>query len=234
MIGVITTEENLSRGIYNAMRLIAVSMGRLPDRLLSSTQAEWKQAIVDLRATMPSDDKDIIDIFSVGSPEGRNEFMANCIYINYKGYNMGDKRGGNNNIELEQYDSGGGVMKYRKLQYPDQSRNINYDIRFTATTVRMRRIIETIIERGLGQKRSIQSLKADYTKDQDIFLRQTANIDLSGTTNVEVLYKYTAYNIFVFEPDIIETAIPRAIEITPVIGENEALISSEYDIQINP
>lgn len=177
--------SEVDRTLYEHLRLALVAAGYLPDITSFSDSTLYEQALEALRAS-----GDLVELMGVGHREDRDEIVPGRVVIDYAGSSEGSfsafpeycyERIGN-----------GATSTFDKFAFPDEIKDVGYDIRTISTTRAQDRKIHEVVNKVLGFKRYLASW-SDADTDltgQDVLLRQEDDRYINGTRYIEHRYVY--------------------------------------------
>lgn len=209
--------EELDRTLFEHIRLKVVELNYLPDIALYTTQNAYKTAKDTLRASLP--DKQLIEVYGVGAAENRDEKTVSKIVIDRKSAPRGSL-GGWPATFFEERTVGSSVV-YDKKMYPDQTRNVRYEIRYITNTAKYARILSEIIDYALGTKKFLNSVNPStlaIDPDKCFYMLLQNEVDVSSNELMEYVFTYEIQDIF----------LKRLIDIAPSnpTGEGRPILSN--------
>jgi len=200
------TYEEIDRTIFELIRLEIVRLGFLPDVTSYLTDnAAYQVAKNNLRNTL--DDKQLIDIFGVGTTDARDEKTVNKITVRRKEAPKGTL-GGFPVVEYDPITVGNTVTGFNKFKMPEHTKNIKYEIRYISRSVKFARIMSQIIEDTIGVRRYINPVKNDGSFDtvKNFFIEMSNEVDVSDDNVIEYLFTYDVKDVFIQRRRQINTA----------------------------
>lgn len=150
------TYDELDRTLFEYIRKRIVEIGYLPDVTLYANATLYDAAKVSLRNAKPQ--KQLIDIFGVGSADDRDELTSNKITINRTTENSGNLGGGG----FEYIDLGNN-SGFTKQYIPESSTDITYEIRLNAINTYHERIMSDALNKVFGKTRFLKVVNPDGT-----------------------------------------------------------------------
>lgn len=194
--------ENIERGIFERVRLVAVNLGFWVDETIIQTPAQLEQAINAL-INPP------IEIIGIGDYQARGEKPKNCILIDFDSGGSGEV-GGVGRVTYEKI-IGVTPQDYKVWGIPSQTENLNFSLRLIAENTKNRRLAEKIIRKSLPRKAYILGISEDGTNTQNGFwcfggnYQDVSEGDMYG---IERMFSYTVSNVFLEEPKDLGTVKP--------------------------
>lgn len=186
--------EEIDRMFFEHLRLAVVAAGYLPDQTAYTTQQAYETAKETIRnSTNPK--KGLIDIFGVGTPESRDEKTTSKIVIDRKPSDRGTL-GGAGIFYYEPYMDGS-TQKFRKMRMPEESKILNYEIRYSTDSAKYDRIIYSMIENICGYKRYIKTVDSTGAiTNKEVFVEIAGEVDLTEGSYIERVLRYRVVDVF--------------------------------------
>jgi len=231
IIGNRVTLQEVANGIYEVLRLELVKRGLLPDFPSYPDAAAYLTAKAALRVTLQAAGKNLIEVVNTGSPEEREGTTVNTFYINKKEQNPGSIGGGK--FSMEDYiDPVDEKRKFQKVRQPSRTKDINYEVRFKAEDQETENVMEEILGLVLGERQYLKTYAADGTDAGSFFIfMYRGTLDMTDGRKLDKRAQYTAIDLIIYEPEVIETGIPEATTVTPIIDEYTALNEIPVDFE---
>lgn len=227
------TLETIGRTIYERLRLAVVSAGYLPN-VVGMSAAEYAAA----KAAIIQSGKQIIEVLGEGAPDTRDEKKMTRITVQRRSSNGGSLGG----FPATFYVPGTAPSTFKKLQMPERSRNVQYEVRLVSNTAEYDRIGDALILRALGQRRYLKCVKPDHTfeTDEGFWFVRTGDADVTSTDLIERIYSFTAQDVWTEEPEVLLDDIKPMSQIgdVPIVAndpqtpQNEALPPLEPDLYL--
>ncbi len=193
--------ENIERGIFERVRVVAVNLGFWVDETIIQTPAQLQQA-VELLSTA-------IEIIGIGDYQARGEKPKNCILVDFDSGGSGEV-GGVGRISYEkQLESIN--QSYKVWGIPSQTENLNFSLRLIAENTKNRRLAEKIIRASLPRKAYILGISEDGTSTKNGFWCFGGNyqdVSEGNKYGIERIFSYTVNNVFLEEPKDLGTVKP--------------------------
>lgn len=207
--------ENIERGIFERVRVVAVNLGFWVDETIIQTPQQLQQAILLLESTPNGV---AIEIIGIGDYQARGEKPKNCILIDFDSGGSGEV-GGVGRISYEkQLESIN--QSYKVWGIPSQTENLNFSLRLIAENTKNRRLAEKIIRASLPRKAYILGILEDGTNTKNGFWCFGGNyqdVSEGNKYGIERIFSYTVSNVFLEEPKDLGTIKPL-LEINLNIG----------------
>lgn len=198
------TLQEIDRIFYEYLRLKVVELGYLPDKLLYAN----KQAYDTARKGIKLSGKELIDVFGHSTEENRGETTLNRFVVCRLTSEAGSM-GGSPATYFERYTDALGKIKFRHKYYPEQSRNLNYEVRLICGSGVYDSLMSGIIDEALGYRRYLKTILPDRGVSlADIFVERNGEVDISGCGYIERIYRYEANDVFVQAGELIRENIP--------------------------
>lgn len=194
--------ENIERGIFERVRLVAMILGFWVDETIIQTPAQLQQAIAGL-SNVP------IEIIGIGDYQARGEKPKNCILIDFDSGGSGEV-GGVGRVIYEKI-TGTTPQDYKVWGIPSQTENLNFSLRLIAENTKNRRLAEKIIRASLPRKAYILGLSEDGTSTKNGFWCFGGNyqdVSEGNMYGIERIFSYTVSNVFLEEPKDLGTVKP--------------------------
>lgn len=153
-----------------------------------------------------------IDLFGVGTGESRDVNKLNVIYIKHNAQNKGGIRGGKPFFEKISGDAGTSV--YRKVQMPDFTTDLEYDITYKTDDTDLDRLMNEILTKALGQRRLIYGINDNFEDTTGFIIKYNGMIDMSNGTYLKRVFRYSAVDIWLQDEDVLNDTIPGMSTIT--------------------
>lgn len=201
------TRENVDRTLFELLRKGVVAAGYLPDvSLFAGNPNGYKAAKLALQNSLP--DKQLIEVFGVGSAEARDEKIVNKIVINRKREKQGTM-GGFPSMRFTEYKNGLGQNRFKKEFLPAYCKDVEYEIRFITNSTKYERVLSNIMDTVLGLRAysKIYDNTGAQIPDEEILIEQTGDLDVSSTKLVERLFMYTVPDVWLQENKLIQDNI---------------------------
>lgn len=182
----------IDRGIFEAIRLVLVNAGYLPNRATVGSVGAFntaKQAII-------ASGKEVIEVFGVGNYKDRQDIKNNKIVIDRTGGRLGSI-GGMGNTYFEQT----ATDVFDEYAYPSQTRDIDYQITYICSSTKYDRILNGLITSVIYEKGFLKGIKADGTPTADAFHYSLDDEkDNSDGEYIERVFRLTVNEVFVGLP----------------------------------
>lgn len=187
------TYAEIDRTITDIIRLAAVQAGYLPDITAMADAAAYataKQAVRD-------SGKQVIEVYGVGTGKSRDEKSINKITIDRKGGEPGTIGGWPSTFFVSQVIES--QTQFNKYFYPDQTKNIKYEIRCIGAKAEYYRIMEEIIHDNLGMQKFLVAVDATTgaPSGKFFYIEQTAEVDVSSADFLETYFQYSVKDVFI-------------------------------------
>lgn len=186
--------ENIERGIFERVRVVAMILGFWVDETIIQTPAQLQQAIAGL-SNVP------IEIIGIGDYQARGEKPKNCILIDFDSGGSGEV-GGVGRVIYEKI-TGTTPQDYKVWGIPSQTENLNFSLRLIAENTKNRRLAEKIIRASLPRKAYILGISEDGTSTKNGFWCFGGNyqdVSEGNMYGIERIFSYTVSNVFLEEP----------------------------------
>lgn len=194
--------ENIERGIFERVRVVAVNLGFWVDETIIQTPSQLQKAIKLLTSTP-------IEIIGIGDYQARGEKPKNCILIDFDSGGSGEV-GGVGRVTYEKI-IGVTPQDYKVWGIPSQTENLNFSLRLIAENTKNRRLAEKIIRASLPRKAFILGVDEDGNSIKNGFwcfggnYQDVSEGDMYG---IERIFSYTVSNVFLEEPKDLGTVKP--------------------------
>ena len=225
--------EEVDRAIYEAIRLKVVAGGYLPDIVITGTGDAYNTAKENLKATLP--DKELIEIFGVGSMENKGQLRSSRITIDRTKEAEGDL-GGFPSTKFESYDDAG-TKKFKKLLYPSGNYDLEYDVRVICISTRYERLMSNFVRTALKKRGYLDAIGDNGASiGEQIFIEMIGMSDMSNEDFIEKVYKIRVNGVWLEEFEELSTNIPELKEIVPsfVIANNSANLEELSESENEP
>ena len=213
--------DELDRTFYEVLRLELVALGYLPDITQYTVESDYaaaKEAIV-------TSGKEVIELFGVGASIARDEKTNSKITIDRKSGGSGTI-GSSGLFYYEPYTDGT-QRKFRKMAYPDQTKNIRYEIRTIAKTRAYEVIMQDILYNLFDQKKYLNTIdvNTELFTDKKFLVKYEGDVDVSVVRYKERMFSYLVPDIYVNNPKVNRSGI---VPLTSV-GWCTKLVSSQAE-----
>ncbi len=198
--------ENIERGIFERVRVVAVNLGFWVDETIIQTPQQLQQAINSLTSTPNAV---AIEIIGIGDYQARGEKPKNCILIDFDSGGSGEV-GGVGRVTYEKI-IGVTPQDYKVWGIPSQTENLNFSLRLIAENTKNRRLAEKIIRASLPRKAYILGISEDGTSTKNGFWCFGGNyqdVSEGNKYGIERIFSYTVSNVFLEEPKDLGTVKP--------------------------
>lgn len=150
--------------IFEALRKACVAAGYLPDYASFTGTTDVRRGLYAAAKDVIRDaGKEIVEVFNVGYVLNDKGIKApNKISINRKSELLGNIGFGVNSYFVEN-DSD----SFDKVNLPDSSVTITYDIRIISSSAKYNRIMYSIVQKALGTRRSLKVVNEDLSESDD-------------------------------------------------------------------
>lgn len=212
-------QKRIERSLYEAIRLILVELGYLPDILLYTNdalgQANWAAAL----STVKVDKGFAIELFGVGSSEKKYEKQVPRIVIQHRRFTKGTI--GNSPHEYVRQLDG----SYELIKNPTIRSVGFYDVHIVANSAEQERIQHAVVNAALGAMGYI--LFWDFANDNDRFMieevGQADNYDYPEGIMSKV-YSYLVPDLQLASSKVVSVASSiEEITIEELLGESEVV-----------
>ncbi len=189
--------KQAERSIFEALRLAVIVAGYLPDITAAADAEEWKTNRQTLRDSLVFP-VNIVDVFGVGSPEGRDEKFIHRIVIDREGSVPGDIGGAPaTQFKLISGVEGEAGARYDKQKVPSMSENVTYEITSVTNHITMDRVIRSIIKNTLKGRYYLETVDDNGDKDGNYILLEFVNdIDRTAGDNMVRSLRYVVYDLY--------------------------------------
>lgn len=212
--------ENIDRLFFEHLRLKIVSAGYLPDIAAYGSVEAYNAARVTLFNSLQLQKLTLVDLFGTGTWENKGEKTDSKITIERRGINSGKTGffGGFQYMPVFDEADSTKQVGFTKKKMPEGTANIEYEIRYVTSTVKMERILIGLIHSVFG----MSTKELPGVKEDGSFLDETATIISNGMVDVkndefiEGFMRYTAQEVYLENGDETddETIIPMLTKIT--------------------
>ncbi|CAB4185128.1 hypothetical protein UFOVP1492_113 [uncultured Caudovirales phage] len=215
------TIETLSRTLYERLRLAAVASGCLPDVLIHTTPVAFAAAKAAIRLTGVQ----IVEVKGEGAPDQKDEKTVTTISLQRRGSSPGGLGG----WPVMQHVATG--ANFKKVQLPDKTRNVLYEVRSVSNSARYDRIADQIIVDALGQRKYLQAVLPNHSFDptEGFLLMKSGESDVTSTDIIERIYTFSAVDVWLEEPTLIAEGVVQMAQIngTPIVADNPGTAPNE-------
>lgn len=190
--------EKVDRSIYEYLRRKVVGLGYLPNIRDYDTPEEYQAARATLSATLNSRGERMIDVYGVGSWESRGEKTDCKFTVERRDMSSGKLGFSGIPVYTEVRGNAGDLTGYKKGQMPDKTVNIEYEVRYMCTTVKMERILLAILDVVFGKgSRSMKGVneEGDFI-EEDFILIYNGTADVRHREFIEGFVRLTASDIY--------------------------------------
>lgn len=178
-------QSELDNGIFELLRLEAVSRGFLPDFAALGSQSAYEAAKPGIRAG----GKQIVEVFNVGSWKSRGEKNINNIILD-RSTPKPARTGVGKSFD---YDKVGAA--YEKSRPADMKWDVSYRVTYITQTAEYADAIEELFRSALGARKLISCLDDSGVKTGEIWLFYSGEFDTSGADFIERGATYIARNV---------------------------------------
>lgn len=204
--------EILDRTLTEHLRLKMVAMGFLPDVTFYAGNLIGFEAAKDAIRNDPN--KFLVEVFGVGNNDEKGELQIPRITIKRLAKETGDIAAFPE-IKFEKYKDELNRDRYRKLQYPEKTMDVPYQVRVFTNTTKQDRLLSAAIEEVLGLRRSIPSIKDDLTlTGPELFIEYQTEANVGNLSIKETVYEYIIKDVWIHKFKEISIGIVPITKIT--------------------
>lgn len=215
------TFEELDRTVFELIRLQVVAAGYLVDMTAYGTEAAYVAANDVLKDSLP--DKQLIHVFGVGKPSGREEIVESRIVIDRVNSELGTI-----GAFPEQYFEDNGDDTFDKVDMASNTEDVMYDIRIITNKIKFERVCRQIVRDALGIKKYITSI----TTSENMFIQMIDDVPLTATENIEISLRFVISDLFLEQEIVVNQSIPKLETVHgkfAIRGSNDDLDNEEVD-----
>lgn len=253
MIPVVSYTE-LDNMFFETLRLAVVEAGYLPDVTSFNTpdrqtnSANYKAAKEALRQASK-----LTEVFNTGSFEAMGEKTINKVVIVRGSKNIGTIGGWPGTqvvLDKAQWDDGrlwdtynesdsvenrNADSTFTKSFLPDNSSNIDYQIKLITNNANWDNILSSIIDNVIPQKRFLNTVDdyGNYT-DKAVLVRSLGDVNISAFNFMERTFRFRVHDVCIQNPKVLRTNIPVMSTVEFFVWGNpdmsELLVSSDGSI----
>lgn len=218
--------KQAERSILEALRLAVVAAGYLPDITASGDADAWAAARSALAATLTLPEG-LIDVFGVGSPEGRNEEQIHRIVIDREGSVPGSIGGAPaTRFVVTSGVAGEAGAKYTKEFIPSMSEDVTYELTTVSNHIFMDRIIRSIIKNTLKGRMYLETVDDNGDKDGNYILLEFINdVDRTAGGNLMRSHRILVSDLYDEGPELLRMDISSIDTLHFEIGTVENSVS---------
>ena len=212
--------KQAERSIFEAIRLEVIANGFLPDITASIDANTWELARAALKATLIKPEG-LVDVFGVGSPEGRNEKLMHRIVIDREGSVPGTIGGAPSvGFDVTGGTEGQAGATYKKVMLPTLSEDVTYEISIITNHITMDRIMRAIVKNVLKNRYYLQTVDDNGDLDGNaIFIEFLSEMSKTVGEDMHRSLRYVVYDLYDENDVDIRTGIKSmdtiGFEITP-------------------
>jgi hypothetical protein len=215
--------EQVDRAIYEYLRRKVVVLGFLPDITNYETEEEYNAARATRSASLNNNGLKMVDVYGTGSWENRGEKTDSKIIVERRDISSG-KTGfsGVSEYVPNVSELTNEIENYSKVKMPDKTANIEYEVRYVTTTVKMERILLDIIDSVFGK-----GTKVIYGVDEDgSFIKESfplvynGGVDVSNREFIEGFARFTAEEVY------LENRFDQEGQVVPVLIQVNAQLKT--------
>lgn len=194
--------EQIDRGIYNAIRLELVRIGRLPDAEgMTKTQYFTERSNMNLITK-------VIECYPVANYDERDLWAQNCIVVDRVEENPGEFGGSFITFEENTLGPAYGPTLDKKAS-PSSTTDVNYIVRFITQIQEMETIMSRAIRNAIQRHKPIFGLNLDMSKTTYPFRTQEiGTIDVSSERFIEKGFRYVVKNVYLTPATVVEV-VPK-------------------------
>lgn len=202
--------SEIDRGIYNAIRTKLVEAGYYVNISLYNNSAALIAAEDALRASLAATDNTLIRLEGVGHKSDKGEKKDARILIIRTGFEDGNIGG----FPVTKYVQTGGTAGtanavFKKIQLPDKSDDIEYEIRYICTSVKVERLIIEVLMNALGRRAYLTGMTGELVSNEETFyIERTGSSPISTDDFIEHMFKYMVRDVWITDEKTLATGIP--------------------------
>jgi len=214
--------ESLDRTIFELVRLKLVEKGLLPDITAYATLELYEAA---KKTWGPI----LVEVFGVGQSKARDKKGSHRIVIDRKGLAMGTL-GGNTTYHEENADylEGEDFKRFTKKRRPENTFNVNYEIRIITNSTSVDRKLSDVMYSSLGTHRFTKLIEGEVFGTKSALIVYNGDVDVSSTDFIERLFMYMYSDVWLDSTsETLSTSIAPLLEITIKVGDEVTTVVDE-------